>query len=476
MTEHVNVWEISETPYSDDIIQSIRDCMLYNTNAYLLDFSKRKYSLIEQCVYDIATFHFKRLGICSRTNYVEFWVKDGLDTQELHADCDEVLKKHSVFKYPLLSCVTYLNDCLNAPTIITCVDMECYKYKKFNKQTELFLSVPLKNKQITFDGRNFHGCTTLNGECVEERFIIAVNLWDTKPLGVEYFNHNLNTELDKDDICNGQLLNISACKIGIHNQFVSGKVIDYQLFNDLLYNNDNTSCYRFDDFVKANDKLSSFKFTLDKTIEIKEQALKLKQTYGDIVDDYNAIIDTNIELKYNRFLQRFIYPQIYTADTCRFIINECEKYAKNNAGWTTQRHYNHPTTDLPVDKISSIFGLVSETLTTILDKIKKSYGLTQNGIIMNVADLFVVKYSHNAQNHLGMHRDGSFISFGLLLSDVCDFEGGGTYFDDGITSNLERGDILIHSGLIKHSGLPISKGTRYVLVGFVNVEFDKRHI
>jgi len=29
--------------------------------------------------------------------------------------------------------------------------------------------------------------------------------------------------------------------------------------------------------------------------------------------------------------------------------------------------------------------------------------------------------------------------------------------------------MLVHSGKVKHSGLPISKGKRYVLVAFVNI-------
>jgi predicted 2-oxoglutarate/Fe(II)-dependent dioxygenase YbiX len=88
---------------------------------------------------------------------------------------------------------------------------------------------------------------------------------------------------------------------------------------------------------------------------------------------------------------------------------------------------------------------------------------------LNVKDLFVVKYKENAQNYLDMHQDGSFLSFNILLSDPIEFEGGGTYFDDGLTAHLEQGDILIHSSRVKHSGLPIVKGTRYLLVGFLDI-------
>jgi len=59
-----------------------------------------------------------------------------------------------------------------------------------------------------------------------------------------------------------------------------------------------------------------------------------------------------------------------------------------------------------------------------------------------------------------------------LLSDSHDFEGGGTYFDDGLIMKGEQGDLIVHSSKMKHSGLPIIKGTRYLLVGFVNIQLS----
>jgi hypothetical protein len=355
--------------------------------------------------------------------------------------------------------------------MITNVDMECYKFKKFEEQTEIFLSLPIKNKQLTFDGRNFHGSTSINDDCEKDRFIIAINLWNIKPTDVEYFNSDICKENDTFEVSNdNRLVYISACKTEIINQKVCDDTINYDFFNDLLYNCDGDSCYRFNKYTKLNNN-SSFIFKLDKTISIKLNDEFLKVRHGNVIDDYIALRDKTIDLKYNRFLQRFIYEKMYTPEMCKFIIRECENYAKKN-GWTTKRHQFYPTTDIPVDKIPSITGIVFETLQTILSKIKRSYGLNGDGIILDIVDLFVVKYSHDAQNQLDMHCDGSFISFGVLLSDTDSFEGGGTYFDDGLTTHLEQGDVIIHSGLIKHSGLKISKGTRYVLVGFTNLKFN----
>jgi len=59
-----------------------------------------------------------------------------------------------------------------------------------------------------------------------------------------------------------------------------------------------------------------------------------------------------------------------------------------------------------------------------------------------------------------------------LLSNPHDFEGGGTYFDDGLIMKGEQGDLIIHSSKINHSGVSITKGTRYLLVGFANIHIS----
>ena len=56
-----------------------------------------------------------------------------------------------------------------------------------------------------------------------------------------------------------------------------------------------------------------------------------------------------------------------------------------------------------------------------------------------------------------------------MLSDTTDFEGGGTYFNDGLTYYLNSGDVLIHSGFVDHGSHDITKGERIVLVVFFNI-------
>lgn len=479
--DSINLWKISHS-FEKELKDVINEHVKMPTR--LLNLSKTGgYTLFEKFVYDIAVFHFKQLNIdivsenIENNYYVEFWCKNKFDTHRLHVDCDEYQKRHNLkYIHPLLSCVTYLND-NSCPTIITNIDMETYKYKEFEKQTELFLSLPKCNKQITFDGKYFHGSTLLSDNDKEDsRYIIAVNLWDKKPTNVEYYCPNPDTDFNllKEDQCVSIEKTSESDNIKVIN--VCKNTINYNLYEDILYTGNETACYQFKKLIKnieddeeEEDEKTAYKFVLDTTIEKKQMDMQLKNKYGDIMDDINEIMNETIKLKYNRFLQRFHYTKIYTPDICSFIINESERYALNNGGWTTKRHDNYPTTDLPVEKIPSIFGLVLETMNTVIKKVKKSFGL-HDEMMINVHDLFVVKYKDNGQSHLDMHHDGSFLSFNILLSDTNNFEGGGTYFDDGLTAYLEQGDILIHSSRIKHAGLSITKGTRYLLVGFLNID------
>jgi len=468
--DSIKLWHIENNISNESMIDMINKNV--NNSTQLLDLTKESFDAYEKVIYDIALYHFNRLNINNNANeyYVEFWCKNKFDTHKLHVDCDEYEKKTNMnYIYPLLSCVTYFNDNC-CPTIITNIDMEIYKYKEFENQTELFLSFPKCNKQITFNGKYYHGSTLIDNNNFakdDSRYIIAINLWDKKPCNVNYYTskNNSATFSKVQEIVSIEKENdftniISVCK----------KNINYSLFEDILYNNNKNALIEFKNYINFdNSKKTCYKFVLDNDIERKQINLQLKNKYGDIIDDINEIMDEKSNLKYNRFLQRFHYEKVYTPDICRYLINESEKYAAANGGWTTKRHNNYPTTDLPVEKIPSIFGLILQTLETITKKIHKSYCLQEN-MILNVVDLFVVKYKDIEQNYLDMHHDGSFLSFNILLSNTDDFKEGGTYFDDGLTAHLEQGDILIHSSKIKHAGLPITKGTRYLLVGFLNLD------
>ena len=75
------------------------------------------------------------------------------------------------------------------------------------------------------------------------------------------------------------------------------------------------------------------------------------------------------------------------------------------------------------------------------------------------------------------HRDGSLLSCNIALSDPEDFEGGGTHFEalGGAPLQQVQGHAICHASGARHSGHPISSGTRWVLVIFVNARAAIMH-
>jgi hypothetical protein len=244
----------------------------------------------------------------------------------------------------------------------------------------------------------------------------------------------------------------------------------------MLYN---SSDFRFpkeiSELVKIEYNQNKFNFIIT---DIDNTTIKTDYKNNSLLKDIKLINELNSnEIKnndiinsaiYNRFIQRNIYSKMFSKNVCEWIIFESENYAKNNGGWTTRRHVKYPTTDLPVKNIQPIFNFVLLSYNEIFSKIKKSYSLSET-IEFNISDFFIVKYNSEMQNELELHNDGSFLSINILLSNSSDFEGGGTFFNDNTVTNLEQGDVLVHSGQVKHSGVKITKGTRYILVAFVSL-------
>lgn len=155
-------------------------------------------------------------------------------------------------------------------------------------------------------------------------------------------------------------------------------------------------------------------------------------------------------------------------------VKRLEKLLEWPAGFLKDRHATYPTTDLNVvidfeeeDK-STIGQILDARLGPLLERI---YGVSKDSLRTN--DMFVVRYDGEGQQSLGMHTDSCHISFNVLLND--DFEGGGTRFhnlkdDSHQDANPKPGNVLINNAMVLHEGLPTTKGTRYILVGFLYVD------
>lgn len=429
----------------------------YLKTLMLLDIKSNieEYDELENAVFQISKMHLNRLNVMLDDSiYIEFWVKNYSDLHKYHLDCDENELHHNKrYYHPLVSCVTYLNDHPN-PTFISNINYEEYKYKNFENQLGFSLIYPEKGKHIYFDGSKFHGVTETNSELNNElRYILAINIWKShKPVNIEYYISN------KKSIIYGENKELTfEVDHNIYNIELNDKSkINLTIFDKLLYEKNSEDLHEIDEY-KSISKNIIINFKKTELFEILEKKTKIKT-------DLNFIRNGG-EITLNRFLQRLVIPKIYSKDICKWIINEGEKYALNNGGWTNYRHKNYPTTDLPVNQIPSIFSFIISSIPDILNKIIKMYGLIDAKL--NIKDMFLVKYNENLQNELELHTDGSDLSFNISLSELNDYDGGGTLFSDGIHYTLEQGDMLVHCGKVKHSGMKITRGNRYILVAFI---------
>jgi hypothetical protein len=200
------------------------------------------------------------------------------------------------------------------------------------------------------------------------------------------------------------------------------------------------------------------------------------------------------------------------AATCSTLIDAIEAHAAAatarcshaagaaGGGWSTARHANFATTDIELSCAPTLRQWLAPQLAhAVLPCMARKFGVPRDRL--RVRELFAVKYqgpcaggaeargpaagpadarqpppcagsisSSPPQAELAAHRDGTLLSFNVLLSDPGAFEGGGTHFKTLGTTVRPRhaGDLVMHCGHMLHGASPVTSGVRYIIVGFVD--------
>jgi hypothetical protein len=184
----------------------------------------------------------------------------------------------------------------------------------------------------------------------------------------------------------------------------------------------------------------------------------------------------------------------------------------SSSEWLTERHNYYATTDLSLFSIPKATKLWNSKIQDkVLPVVAAQYDCPIDDL--ELVDLFIVKYTGGGgidgqqQDSLDLHMDGSMISFNVALSEYNNdddndndtpitndsddsnsyYTGGGTFFpllnntDNNNSNNnktttatdalvrIHQGDMLVHDSGLLHSGAQTKTGTRYLLVGFVNL-------
>ena len=163
----------------------------------------------------------------------------------------------------------------------------------------------------------------------------------------------------------------------------------------------------------------------------------------------------------------FVAPGVLDAAECAAQIAAAEAHIAAVGGWTTSRHYDAPTTDVPVKDVPGVACWFNQQLeATIYPMLGTQFSVEAASI--RVVDAFVVRYSADRQRSLPLHTDQSQFSLTVALNAQCEYDGGGTFFlDTGEVVNCDAGGVISFDGSLEHCGWPIVRGTRYIIVAFL---------
>lgn len=162
----------------------------------------------------------------------------------------------------------------------------------------------------------------------------------------------------------------------------------------------------------------------------------------------------------------------------------------------TERHKRYSTADFCVEECDILSNYLESIQfeQRMFQLISELYDVDTTDL--EFQDLFCAHYRGNTEkndhqdtiptvqvmDHLAFHRDGSLISFTIVLCDSESYTGGGTEFDalkgtsdgtflsNGVVRVHEPGQAVIHCGKILHGAHLVTSGARTTLTGFVEVD------
>ena len=170
---------------------------------------------------------------------------------------------------------------------------------------------------------------------------------------------------------------------------------------------------------------------------------------------------------------------------CAAVIGEAESddawiLPSRLAHYASRAGATRPLAELP----KALAWLNAALLPSLLPACRAAFPTALAGadVALRVRDARLVKYDAAVgRTALGVHRDGPLLTAVLALND--EFDGGGTLIEalsgehggggggggggSGGVLRLGRGHVVLHPGLVRHGGAPITRGVRYILVVFL---------
>ncbi|XP_064409106.1 multifunctional procollagen lysine hydroxylase and glycosyltransferase LH3 [Latimeria chalumnae] len=205
--------------------------------------------------------------------------------------------------------------------------------------------------------------------------------------------------------------------------------------------------------------------------QIFDNPLDWKEKY--IHENYSKIFDGDY---FEQPCPDVYWFPIFSDVTCDELVEELEHFGKWSGGKhederLTGGYENVPTVDIHMNQIGfekEWLKFLLEYVAPVTEKLYPGY-YTKAKAVMN----FVVRYRPDEQPSLRPHHDSSTFTINIALNRKgIDYQGGGCRFlrYDCKIEAPRKGWSLMHPGRLTHyhEGLPTTKGTRYIMVSFVD--------
>uniref|UniRef100_A0A8C5PC27 procollagen-lysine 5-dioxygenase n=1 Tax=Leptobrachium leishanense TaxID=445787 RepID=A0A8C5PC27_9ANUR len=205
--------------------------------------------------------------------------------------------------------------------------------------------------------------------------------------------------------------------------------------------------------------------------QIFENPVDWREKYID--PDYSKIFTEN--LVEQPCPDVFWFP-VFSEKACDELVEEMEHFGHWSGGKHGDKrlaggYENVPTDDIHMTQVgidSEWLHFIREYIAPITLKVFAGY-YTKGYALLN----FVVKYTPERQSYLRPHHDASTFTINIALnSKGTDFQGGGCKFSRYNCSidSPRKGWSFMHPGRLTHlhEGLPVTNGTRYIAVSFID--------
>ena len=176
----------------------------------------------------------------------------------------------------------------------------------------------------------------------------------------------------------------------------------------------------------------------------------------------------------NPLFRMYQFP-LLSGEECDIIVDEAEKDIQNCL------HCQYaPFRAVPINRLKKGKEIIHRLLESrIYSQIEKLYNVKNpHSFSLHEASSIVcynavLHQRRDGDKKIVTHRDPSLFSCNILLNNPDQFEGGGTHFMTlDKTIENKKGHTILHCGKLRHKGNIITKGKRYVLVAFINLESE----